>query len=113
MKKVTKEVRPVVCLGTRMLPAAKVIPQEMQVLADRPLIQYVVNECEAAGISETILVTLSSKNAIENHFDTLFELEINLETRVKRQLLDNVQGICPLGATIMHVRQDQTFKSWL
>jgi len=113
MKKVTKAVIPVAGLGTRMLPATKAIPQVMLVLADRPLIQYVVNKCEAAGISETILVTRSSKDAIENHFDTLLGLEINLETRVKRQLLDNVQGICPLGATIMHVRQDQTFKSWL
>jgi len=107
MKKVTKAVIPVAGLGTRMLPATKAIPKEMLVLADKPLIQYVVNECAAAGITEIILVTHSSKNAIENHFDTSFELESALETRVKRQLLDDVRSICPKGVTIMHVRQGQ------
>ena len=107
MKKVTKAVIPVAGLGTRMLPATKAIPKEMLVLADKPLIQYVVNECAAAGISEIILVTHSSKNAIENHFDTSFELESTLETRVKRQLLEDVRSICPPGVTIMHVRQGQ------
>ncbi len=107
MKKVTKAVIPVAGLGTRMLPATKAIPKEMLVLADKPLIQYVVNECAAAGITEIILVTHSSKNAIENHFDTSFELESTLETRVKRQLLEDVRSICPPGVTIMHVRQGQ------
>jgi UTP--glucose-1-phosphate uridylyltransferase len=107
MKKVTKAVIPVAGLGTRMLPATKAIPKEMLVLADKPLIQYVVNECAAAGITEIILVTHSSKNAIENHFDTSFELENALETRVKRQLLEDVRSICPKGVTIMHVRQGQ------
>src|SRR5690606_22081935 len=74
MPKVTKAVIPVAGLGTRMLPASKAIPKEMLTLADKPLIQYVVNECAAAGITEIILVTHSSKNAIENHFDTSFEL---------------------------------------
>jgi len=73
MTKVTKAVIPVAGLGTRMLPASKAIPKEMLTLADKPLIQYVVNECAAAGITEIILVTHSSKNAIENHFDTSFE----------------------------------------
>jgi len=107
MKKVTKAVIPVAGLGTRMLPATKAIPKEMLVLADKPLIQYVVNECAAAGITEIILVTHSSKNAIENHFDTSFELESTLEARVKRQLLEDVRSICPSGVTIMHVRQGQ------
>ncbi len=52
-------------------------------------------------------MTHSSKNAIENHFDTSFELEATLEARVKRQLLDEVQAICPKDVTIMHVRQGQ------
>ncbi len=107
MEKVTKAVIPVAGLGTRMLPATKAIPKEMLVLADKPLIQYVVNECAAAGITEIILVTHSSKNAIENHFDTSFELESTLEARVKRQLLEDVRSICPPGVTIMHVRQGQ------
>jgi UTP--glucose-1-phosphate uridylyltransferase len=107
MKKVTKAVIPVAGLGTRMLPATKAIPKEMLPLVDKPLIQYVVNECAMAGITEIILVTHSSKNAIENHFDTSFELESTLETRVKRQLLDEVRAITPEGVTITSVRQGQ------
>ncbi|MBY5978963.1 UTP--glucose-1-phosphate uridylyltransferase GalU [Ferrimonas balearica] len=100
-----KVVIPVAGLGTRMLPATKAIPKEMLPLVDKPLIQYIVNECVAAGFKEIILVTHASKNAIENHFDTSFELEATLEKRVKRQLLDAVQNICPKDVTIMHVRQ--------
>lgn len=104
-RKVRKAVIPVAGLGTRMLPATKAIPKEMLPLVDKPLIQYVVNECIAAGINEIVLVTHSSKNSIENHFDTSFELEAMLEKRVKRQLLDEVQSICPKGVTVMQVRQ--------
>ena len=104
-QQITKAVIPVAGLGTRMLPATKAIPKEMLPLVDKPLIQYIVNECAAAGIKEIILVTHSSKNAIENHFDTSYELEATLEKRVKRQLLDEVQSICPPDVTIMHVRQ--------
>lgn len=100
-----KAIIPVAGLGTRMLPATKAIPKEMLTLVDKPLIQYVVNECIAAGIKEIVLVTHSSKNAIENHFDTSFELETMLEKRVKRQLLEEVRSICPKDVTIMHVRQ--------
>ena len=103
-----KAVIPVAGLGTRMLPATKAIPKEMLPVVDKPLIQYIVNECVAAGIKEIILVTHSSKNAIENHFDTSFELESMLESRVKRQLLEEVQSICPKGVTLMHVRQGQS-----
>ncbi|ACZ77001.1 UTP-glucose-1-phosphate uridylyltransferase [Dickeya parazeae Ech586] len=104
-KKVKKAVIPVAGLGTRMLPATKAIPKEMLPLVDKPLIQYVVNECIAAGINEIILVTHSSKNSIENHFDTSFELEAMLEKRVQRQLLKEVKAICPEHVTIMQVRQ--------
>ena len=100
-----KVIIPVAGLGTRMLPATKAIPKEMLTLVDKPLIQYVVNECIAAGVKEIVLVTHSSKNAIENHFDTSFELETMLEKRVKRQLLEEVRSICPRNVTIMHVRQ--------
>ncbi|CCG87414.1 UTP--glucose-1-phosphate uridylyltransferase GalU [Erwinia piriflorinigrans] len=103
--KVKKAVIPVAGLGTRMLPATKAIPKEMLPLVDKPLIQYVVNECIAAGIHEIVLVTHSSKNSIENHFDTSFELEAMLEKRVKRQLLEEIQSICPPHVTIMQVRQ--------
>ena len=105
--KVRKAVIPVAGLGTRMLPATKAIPKEMLPIVDKPLIQYVVGECVAAGIREIVLVTHSSKNSIENHFDTSFELETMLEKRVKRQLLEEVRSICPNDVTIMHVRQGQ------
>lgn len=105
--KVTKAVIPVAGLGTRMLPATKAIPKEMLPVVDKPLIQYVVQECIAAGIKEIVLVTHSSKNSIENHFDKSFELESMLEKRVKRQLLEEVQNICPKDVTIMHVRQGE------
>ncbi|MBT41242.1 MAG: UTP--glucose-1-phosphate uridylyltransferase [Idiomarina sp.] len=104
---VKKVVIPVAGLGTRMLPATKAIPKEMLPLVDRPLIQFIVEECAAAGLTDVILVTHSSKNSIENHFDTSFELETTLERRVKRQLLEEVQAICPKGTTIMHVRQGE------
>ena len=104
---VQKAVIPVAGLGTRMLPATKAIPKEMLPVVDKPLIQYVVQECIAAGIKQIVLVTHSSKNSIENHFDKSFELESMLEKRVKRQLLDEVQNICPKDVTIMHVRQGE------
>ncbi|ALP42101.1 UTP--glucose-1-phosphate uridylyltransferase GalU [Aeromonas schubertii] len=104
---VRKAVLPVAGLGTRMLPATKAIPKEMLPVVDKPLIQYVVNEAIAAGIKEIVLVTHSSKNSIENHFDKSFELEATLEKRVKRQLLAEVQAICPKDVTIMHVRQGE------
>lgn len=106
-KQIKKAVIPVAGLGTRMLPATKAIPKEMLPIVDKPLIQYIVNECVAAGLKEIILVTHSSKNAIENHFDKSFELETTLENRVKRQLLADIQAICPKDVTIMHVRQGE------
>ncbi len=102
-----KAVIPVAGLGTRMLPATKAIPKEMLPVVDKPLIQYVVNEAIAAGINEIVLVTHSSKNSIENHFDTSFELETQLERRVKRQLLDEIRAICPPHVTIISVRQNE------
>jgi len=107
LSKVKKAIIPVAGLGTRMLPASKAIPKEMLPIADKPIIQYVVNEIIAAGIKEIILVTHSSKNSIENHFDKSFELESILEKRVKRQLLDEVQAICPKDVTIMQIRQGE------
>lgn len=105
--RIRKAVIPVAGLGTRMLPATKAIPKEMLPIVDKPLIQYIVNECIDAGITEIVLVTHSSKNAIENHFDKSFELETTLEKRVKRQLLEEIQAICPKAVTILHVRQGE------
>lgn len=102
---VTRAVIPVAGLGTRMLPATKAMPKEMLPIVDKPLIQYVVQEAVAAGITEIVLVTHSSKNSIENHFDTSFELEATLEKRVKRQLLDEVRNITPKNVTVISVRQ--------
>ncbi len=109
MKKaiIRKAVIPVAGLGTRMLPATKAIPKEMMPVVDKPLIQYVVNEAIAAGINEIVLVTHASKNPIEDHFDTSFELETHLEQRVKRQLLTEIQSICPEDVTVISVRQAQ------
>ncbi|XKM13093.1 UTP--glucose-1-phosphate uridylyltransferase GalU [Orbaceae bacterium ac157xtp] len=103
--KIRKAVIPVAGLGTRMLPATKAIPKEMLPVVDKPLIQYVVDECVAAGITEIIFVTHSSKNSIEDHFDTSFELEAILEKRIKRQLLAEVQSILPKHVTITSIRQ--------
>lgn len=105
--KITKAVIPVAGLGTRMLPATKAIPKEMLPVVDKPLIQYVVEECINAGIKTIILVTHSSKISIENHFDKSFELETTLEKRVKRQLLEEIQSICPADVKIFHIRQGE------
>lgn len=105
MTAVTKAVIPVAGLGTRMLPATKAIPKEMLTLVDKPLIQYVVEEAAAAGIKEIVLVTHASKNSIENHFDSSFELETQLEQRVKRSLLEEVRAINPKNVTMISVRQ--------
>lgn len=102
-----KAVIPVAGLGMNMLPATKAIPKEMLPIVDKPMIQYIIDEVVAAGIKEIVLVTHASKNSVENHFDTSYELEALLELRVKRQLLAEVQAICPPGVTIMNVRQAQ------
>jgi UTP--glucose-1-phosphate uridylyltransferase len=102
-----KAVIPVAGLGMHMLPATKAIPKEMLPIVDKPMIQYIVDEIVKSGIKEIVLVTHASKNAVENHFDTTYELEALLEQRVKRQLLSEVQSICPPGVTIMNVRQAQ------
>ena len=93
-----KAVIPVAGLGMHMLPATKAIPKEMLPIVDKPMIQYIVDEIVAAGIKEIVLVTHSSKNAVENHFDTSYELEALLEQRVKRQLLAEVHPMRPPGS---------------
>jgi UTP--glucose-1-phosphate uridylyltransferase len=103
--KVTKAVFPVAGLGTRFLPATKANPKEMLPIVDKPLIQYAVEEAVAAGITELIFVTSSSKRAIEDHFDSNFELESNLEERGKFDLLNIVRDILPEGVTCVYVRQ--------
>jgi UTP--glucose-1-phosphate uridylyltransferase len=79
--KVTKAVIPVAGLGTRFLPATKAMPKEMLPLIDKPVIQYVVEEAVEAGLQDILMVTGRNKNALENHFDRVAELEMNLELK--------------------------------
>lgn len=104
---VKKVVIPVAGLGTRMLPATKAIAKELLPLVDRPLIQFVVEECAAAGLNEIIFVTHSSKGAIENHFDSHFELETSMELRGKDKLVAELRSLLPAGVSIAAVRQAQ------
>jgi UTP--glucose-1-phosphate uridylyltransferase len=103
--KVTKAIFPVAGLGTRFLPATKANPKEMMPIVDKPLIQYAVEEAVAAGITELIFVTSSSKRAIEDHFDSNYELESSLRERGKHELLEIVQGILPEGVSCAYIRQ--------
>ena len=105
MMKITKAIFPVAGLGTRFLPATKANPKEMLPIVDKPLIQYAVEEAVAAGITELIFVTNSSKRAIEDHFDSNFELEATLQERGKQELLDIVKGILPDGVSCAYIRQ--------
>ena len=104
MKPVKVAVFPAAGLGTRFLPATKAQPKEMLPLVDRPLVQYVVEEAKAAGIERIVIVTGRGKNAIEDHFDTSFELEKMLEERGKDDLLAIVREISDL-IPISYVRQ--------
>jgi UTP--glucose-1-phosphate uridylyltransferase len=103
--KIKKAVIPVAGLGTRMLPATKAIPKELLPVYDRPIIEHVVKEAIAAGITEIILVTRSGKEAIENHFDAHYELEHRLEKKGKETILGTVKNIIPAGVTVTSVRQ--------
>lgn len=107
MSSLKKVVIPVAGLGTRFLPATKAIPKEMITLVDEPLIQYVVREAVSAGFTDIILVTHSSKGAIENHFDHNFELEKTLAFKNKTALLEKVGHILPDEANVISVRQPQ------
>ncbi len=102
----TKAVIPVAGLGTRFLPATKVIPKEMLTVVDRPTIQYIVEEVVASGIKEVVLVTASGKSVIEDHFDYSFELETFLAQKGKMDLLNEVRHISRL-IEVVSVRQKE------
>ena len=104
---IKKAILPVAGLGTRFLPASKAIPKEMVTVVDRPAIEYVVREAVAAGIEQIILVTHSSKAAIENYFDRNFELETTLEQKKKFDLLQEITDILPKHVSVVSVRQPQ------
>ncbi|AHF00579.1 UTP--glucose-1-phosphate uridylyltransferase subunit GalU [Thiomicrospira aerophila AL3] len=106
-KKLTKAIIPVAGLGTRFLPATKAIPKEMLTVVDKPLIQYIVHEAAEAGITDVILVTHSSKNAIENHFDTHYELEAKLLESAKHDRIETIGKITPPGINLISVRQPE------
>ena len=103
--RITKAVIPVAGLGTRMLPATKAIPKELLTIYDRPIIEHVVKEAIAGGITEIILVTRSGKEAIENHFDDHYELENRLKVKGKREILNVVKNILPKGIKVASIRQ--------
>ena len=105
MRKVTKAVFPVAGMGSRFLPATKASPKEMMPIVDKPLIQYAVEEAVAAGITDMVFITGRNKRAIEDHFDTAYELESELELRGKDDLLRIVRETVPEHVNCIYIRQ--------
>jgi UTP--glucose-1-phosphate uridylyltransferase len=104
--KVCKAVFPAAGLGTRFLPATKALPKEMLPLVDKPIIQYGVEEALASGCDQIIIVTGRGKTAIEDHFDTSYELEKILEEKKKTDLLKVVRKISDM-IYVAYVRQKE------
>ncbi len=107
MKKVKKAVIPAAGLGTRVLPATKVMPKEMLPIVDKPAIQYIVEEAAASGIEDILIITNRGKGLLEDHFDRAPELEERLEQSGKLDILEQVRSISSL-ANIFYVRQKET-----
>ncbi len=105
-QQVRKAVFPAGGLGTRFLPATKVIPKEMLALVDKPIIQYGVEEAIASGIEHIIIITGRGKGAMEDHFDHSFELDTTLERRGKKELLALSRSVASL-ARVSYVRQKE------
>ncbi|MSQ69701.1 MAG: UTP--glucose-1-phosphate uridylyltransferase GalU [Betaproteobacteria bacterium] len=105
MKKLTKAVFPVAGMGSRFLPATKASPKEMMPIVDKPLIQYAVEEAVSAGITDLIFITGRHKRAIEDHFDTAYEVESELAVRGKTELLALVQETVPKHVNCIYIRQ--------
>jgi len=103
--RIRKAVFPVAGFGTRFLPATKAQPKEMLPVVDKPLIQYAVEEAYAAGIRDMIFVTGRNKRAIEDHYDTAYELESQLEASGKNALLNITRSVMPDDMTVSYVRQ--------
>lgn len=104
--KLKKAIIPAAGLGTRFLPATKAQPKEMLPIIDKPTIQYIVEEAIASGIEDIIIITGRGKTAIVDHFDRSFELEVTLDSKGKKELLDVVEDISNL-ANIYTVRQKE------
>ncbi len=101
---ITKAVIPAAGLGTRFLPATKAMPKEMLPVVDKPAIQYVVEEAVAAGLTDVLMITGRNKNALENHFDRVGELEATLEAKGDTDRLEKVNYSTDL-ADVHYVRQ--------
>jgi UTP--glucose-1-phosphate uridylyltransferase len=106
-QRVRKAVLPVAGLGTRFLPATKAMPKEMLTVVDRPLIQYAIEECLAAGIEEFVFVTGRNKSALEDHFDSAYELEATLEQRGKARELKQTQDATIKAGNAIFTRQQK------
>jgi UTP--glucose-1-phosphate uridylyltransferase len=107
MTEIKKIVFPVAGIGTRFLPVTKAVPKEMLPIIDKPLIQYAVDEAVAAGITEMIFVTNSSKIAIEQHFASDAKLEEVLTAQHKQESLNEVKNILPKNITCVFVQQQE------
>ncbi|WP_337033715.1 UTP--glucose-1-phosphate uridylyltransferase GalU [Paenibacillus illinoisensis] len=105
MTRVRKAIIPAAGLGTRFLPATKAMPKEMLPIVDKPTIQYIVEEAVASGIEDIIIVTGKGKRAIEDHFDSAFELEHNLMEKGKLGLLEEVRKSS--NVDIHYIRQKE------
>jgi UTP--glucose-1-phosphate uridylyltransferase len=105
-KQVRKAVFPAGGLGTRFLPATKVIPKEMLALVDKPILQYGVEEAIASGIEHIIVVTGRGKGAMEDHFDISYELDATLERKGKTELLEVSRAVSSM-ARISYIRQKE------
>jgi UTP--glucose-1-phosphate uridylyltransferase len=105
--RLTKAVFPVAGMGTRFLPATKASPKEMMPIVDKPLIQYAVEEAAAAGVRDMVFITGRSKRAIEDHFDTAYELETELAAKRKQDLLEIVRNTVPRGVNCIFIRQNE------
>jgi UTP--glucose-1-phosphate uridylyltransferase len=107
MGKIKKAVFPVAGMGSRFLPATKASPKEMLAVVDKPLIQYAVEEAVAAGITDMVFITGRNKRAIEDHFDTAYEVEAELAARGKHDLLRAVQEVIPKHVNCIYIRQSE------
>ena len=104
--KIRKAVIPAAGLGTRFLPATKAQPKEMLPIVDKPTIQYIVEEAIASGIESILIITGRSKRAIEDHFDTSVELELELEKHGKSDMLQQVRDISQM-VNLHYIRRKQ------
>ena len=107
MQRVRKVVFPVAGLGTRMLPATKVLPKEMLPVVDKPIIQYALEEAAAAGAEEFIFVTGRGKTILEDHFDRAFELFETLARKSKTKELAAVERAVPKAGEVVYTRQQE------